>query len=131
MERLFTPAEANAALDQVRPLAEALVEARASMLAAAARRAELRGQVAGNGGGIDPAGPRALEEAFDDAVRDVARALGELDALGVLVKDPDAGLLDFPSQRGGEIVLLCWQLGEPEVAYWHPLEEGFAGRKPI
>lgn len=131
MERLFTPAEANDALGQVRPLAEALVEARASMLAAAARRAELRGHVAGNGGGIDPAGLRALEDAFEDAVRAAARALGELDALGVLVKDPDAGLLDFPSERDGELVLLCWQLGEPEVAYWHSAEEGFAGRKQI
>ncbi len=131
MEHLFTPAEANAALEQVRPLAEALVEARASMLAAAARRAELRGHVAGNGGGIDPEAPRVVQSAFDEAVRAVARALGELDSLGVLVKDPDAGLLDFPSERDGEVVLLCWQLGEPAVEYWHSAEEGFAGRKPI
>ena len=52
-------------------------------------------------------------------------------ALGVLVKDLDRGLVDFPALRDGEEVLLCWQVGEGEIAYWHGLEEGFAGRKPL
>lgn len=57
--------------------------------------------------------------------------MDEIQALGVLVKDLDTGLVDFPALRGGEEVLLCWQLGEDEIRYWHGLEEGFAGRKEL
>jgi hypothetical protein len=57
----------------------------------------------------------------------------ELDALGLQVKDLDRGLIDFPAQHpaSGETVLLCWELGEDSVAYWHGLEDGYAGRKPL
>jgi hypothetical protein len=56
----------------------------------------------------------------------------QLERLGVIVKDADRGLVDFPALReSGEEVLLCWQVGEDEIAYWHGLEEGFAGRKPL
>lgn len=58
-------------------------------------------------------------------------AVEELHALGLEVKDVDAGLVDFPALRDGERVYLCWQLGEPEIGYWHGVEEGFAGRKPL
>ena len=47
------------------------------------------------------------------------------------VKDLDEGLVDFPAQRHGETVLLCWQLGEDEIRYWHTPQEGFAGRRPL
>jgi hypothetical protein len=50
---------------------------------------------------------------------------------GLLVKDLDEGLVDFPALRGDEEVLLCWRLGEEEVAFWHTPEDGFAGRKPL
>jgi len=50
---------------------------------------------------------------------------------GAIVKDPDTGLVDFPAVREGEEILLCWQLGEEQVAHWHGLEEGFAGRRPL
>ena len=49
----------------------------------------------------------------------------------MLVKDLDTGLVDFPALHEGEEVLLCWQLGEDEVAHWHGVDEGFAGRKPL
>ena len=63
---------------------------------------------------------------------DVALAcVDRLEELGVVLKDLDLGLLDFPSVRDGEDVLLCWQVGEEAVTSWHGLEEGFAGRKPI
>jgi hypothetical protein len=61
----------------------------------------------------------------------VAAAVEELNRLGVLVKDLDRGLVDFPALRQGEEVLLCWQVGEDTVAFWHGLDEGFAGRKPL
>ena len=50
---------------------------------------------------------------------------------GALVKDLDEGLVDFPAQREGEEVLLCWRLGEDEISFWHGLEEGFSGRRPL
>jgi hypothetical protein len=129
--RYFTPEEANALLADVRPAAEALVEHRRAMAAAAERRARLAGRIAGNGGDFDPQEPRTVEEELEREAQAVASSVERLERLGVLVKDLDRGLVDFPSLHGGEEVLLCWQVGEDEVAYWHGLEEGFAGRKPL
>jgi hypothetical protein len=58
-------------------------------------------------------------------------ALSEIDSIGVQVKDLDIGLLDFPCEVDGRIVLLCWKTGEPTITHWHGTEEGFAGRKLI
>jgi len=130
-ERHFTPDEANALLDEVRPVAEALVAHRRAMAVTATRQARLVQRIAGNGGDFDPQEPRALEEEFKREDAAAVRCVKELQALGVLVKDLDRGLVDFPALRGDEEVLLCWQVGEDEVAYWHGVEEGYAGRKPL
>lgn len=130
-ERHFTPEEANALLEQVRPVAESLVAHRRAFTVAAARRARLTQRISGNGGDFDPQEPSELDEQLQREAAAVTGAVEELQALGVLVKDLDRGLVDFPALRGGEEVLLCWQVGEGEVAYWHGLEEGFAGRKPL
>jgi len=58
-------------------------------------------------------------------------ALAEIDSIGVQVKDLEIGLLDFPCEVEGKIVLLCWKMGETSITYWHGTDEGFAGRKPI
>jgi len=58
-------------------------------------------------------------------------ALAEIDSIGVQVKDIDTGLLDFPCIVDGQVVLLCWKMGEDSITHWHSPEEGFAGRKPI
>lgn len=58
-------------------------------------------------------------------------ALAEIDSIGVQVKDIDTGLLDFPCEAGGEVVLLCWRMGEKSITHWHSPQDGFAGRKPI
>ena len=87
--------------------------------------------MAGNGGGLDPGEVREDAERMEREAQAVTAAVDELSRLGVLVKDLDRGLVDFPALRRGEEVLLCWQVGEPEVAFWHGLEEGFAGRKPL
>jgi hypothetical protein len=129
--RYFTPEEANAQLAAVRPAAEELVTHRRAMAAAAGRRAQLVQRIAGNGGDFDPQEPRALEEEFEREGREVARCVEQLESLGVLVKDLDRGLVDFPALRDGEEILLCWEVGEDEIAYWHGLDEGFAGRKPL
>jgi hypothetical protein len=65
------------------------------------------------------------------AIRRIKDALAEIDATGVQVKDLDIGLLDFPCKVEGEVLLLCWKLGEPTIAHWHGTSEGFAARKPI
>jgi len=61
----------------------------------------------------------------------VKDALAEIDSIGVQVKDIDIGLLDFPCDLEGQIILLCWKLGEKSITHWHGTQEGFAGRKPI
>lgn len=129
--RYFTPEEANALLAEVRPEAAALVAHRHAMAAAAGRRAQLVQRIAGNGGDFDPKEPQALEEQFGREAAAVASCVERLEGLGVVVKDLDRGLVDFPALREGEEVLLCWQVGEDEVAFWHGLEEGFAGRKAL
>jgi hypothetical protein len=67
----------------------------------------------------------------DKAAKEAQDTLAEIDAVGVQVKDLDKGLLDFPSVLDGKSILLCWKLGEKEIAYWHSPEDGFAGRKPL
>ena len=129
--RYFTPDEANEQLAEVRPAAEALVAHRRAMTVAAGKRARLVQRIAGNGGDFDPQEPRALEEKFAEEGEAVARCVEELERQGVLVKDLDRGLVDFPALRDGEEVLLCWEVGEDEVAFWHGIDEGFAGRKPL
>ena len=62
---------------------------------------------------------------------EIARCVNAIHGRGAIVKDIDEGLLDFPRCAHGEEILLCWRLGEDEVAHWHGLEEGFAGRKPL
>jgi len=67
----------------------------------------------------------------EKAIRRIKDAVAEIDATGVQVKDLDIGLLDFPCQVEGEVILLCWKLGEEKITHWHSTSEGFAGRKPI
>ena len=131
MARVFTADEANAALAEVRPLAERMVERHDALVQAQSRQAALVTRIAGNGGDLSPGEVRDAAEDVAreaDAIAECVRALNEL---GVQVKDFREGLVDFPAKRRGEDVLLCWKVGEPEVGYWHGLEEGFAGRKPL
>jgi hypothetical protein len=131
MPRYFTPAQANDALAEIRPLVEQLVEHRRVQERIGAEREELASKIAGNGGGIDGQQLADLEAASERERIGVARCVNAIHELGAIVKSPDDGLVDFPAQREGEEILLCWRLGEDDVAFWHPLEEGFAGRKPI
>lgn len=66
------------------------------------------------------------------ALYDIGKITTELHDLGIQLKDYNRGLIDFPCMRDGRVVLLCWQLGEDEkIEWWHELETGFAGRKPL
>lgn len=130
-ERAFTPDEANAALGEVRPLAERMVAAKRALDQTEEQRDEAVRRIAGNGGGIAPRDLAELHEQVERAFAALGAAVDALQELGVLVKDLDTGLVDFPAVRDGEPVLLCWRLGEDEVAFWHGLEDGFAGRQPL
>lgn len=131
--RLFTPEEANAELTLLRPLLERVVEERRALAGHAAELEEVQEVVAGNGGRIDPGRVRRVREAVARSAAEIAKLVEEIQGAGVQMKDLDRGLVDFPAQHpeSGETVLLCWELGEPEVGHWHGLEEGFAGRKPL
>ena len=130
-ERTFTPEEANAALVDVRPLAEEMVAHRRALNEAQARQEELATTITGNGGGLEPSRVAELEAEVQRHAAAVARCIRRIHALGAQVKDLDTGLVDFPALRGEEVVLLCWRVGEDEIGFWHRPEEGFGGRRPL
>jgi len=130
-ERTFTPEEANEALVRVRPLVERMVAARRTLLDAQRRQAELVARVASNGGGLTPPDVSAVAAEAQQASAELVAVVEELQGLGVQVKDLDRGLVDFPCVHRGREVLLCWELGEEEVAFWHGADEGYAGRRPL
>jgi hypothetical protein len=129
--RHFTAEEANAELTEVRPLVEEMVERRHAHSGALERQEQLEHRIRGNGGGIPPATLADSAAEVEREARELARVIDEIVEHGAQVKDIDEGLIDFPALSGGETVLLCWQLGEDEIRYWHRIEDGFAGRRPL
>jgi hypothetical protein len=84
------------------------------------------------GGSLPPFAELNRKKSQCDKVSEqLAQAIYEIQRTGCLVKDLDSGLVDFPSLREGEEVYLCWKLGEAHIGYWHKIEEGFAGRRPL
>ena len=112
-------------------MAEEMVRRRRALAQAESRRAAIAARVAGNGAGLDARELVSLDKALETEGEALARCIARIQARGVLIKDLDVGLLDFPARHGDDDVLLCWRVGEPEVAWWHGLDEGFTGRKPI
>jgi hypothetical protein len=106
-----------------------MVELRARLTELEGEQREVVRIVAGNGSGEGVGDARTPE--FAQLARELQEVTTELHLLGVQVKDPDSGLLDFPAVRDGEPVLLCWQVGEPAVEWWHGPEDGFAGRREV
>lgn len=129
--RYFTREEANALLPAIKVLAERMVGHRAALERAQANLGGYLEKIAGNGGGLQPAELAEAHEAVERDAAGIARCVEGIQELGAMVKDVGEGLIDFPAKREGEDVLLCWRLGEDEIAHWHGLEEGFAGRKPL
>ena len=95
------------------------------------RRASSSLAIGGNGGGYAASDLNAAQSELAGLAEAAAACVDRLTELGVTVKDLDLGLLDFPSERDGAEVLLCWHVGEETVSTWHGLAEGYAGRKPI
>jgi hypothetical protein len=70
-------------------------------------------------------------DAVNGAEMELLKAVASLNGMGIQLKGPLEGLIDFPSYRDGELVELCWKLGEEKVDHWHPIGEGFAGRRKL
>jgi hypothetical protein len=121
--RHYTVAEANAALGWVKERIDRLRAAREGLSDEEAREA-LSEAAPGNGGG-EPG--RVVSAAFLE-LRD---ALHELQAVEVVLRDLDRGLVDFPAIREGEEIYLCWEEGEDEIGWWHDAWSGYAGRQPL
>lgn len=122
--RLFTSDQANELLVTLRPLVDQLIETRDQIVAI---RPDLQSGVQnalGNGGS------RATGKLLR-MFRRMERLINEVHSHGVLVKDVDQGLLDFPAEMEGRVVFLCWKHGEPSVSHWHELDVGFSGRHPL
>jgi hypothetical protein len=122
-ERHFTIEEANALLEGLRPLLRELRQA-SELLTDEEAHAVLAESAPANGGG---APGRQVGEAF----LEVRRMLLAVQASGIVVRDIDRGLIDFPALRDGEEIYLCWEMGEDEVSWWHGLDAGYAGRQPL
>lgn len=131
--RTFTIEEALAALPDVARLAQRMVDARSALLEAEHPSSRLAGVARTNGSG---SAHRHAPEDAERIERLRAALMTEIEAierLGVQVKDVDTGLVDFPTVHPttGETVLLCWRLGEETIGFWHEIDAGFAGRKPL
>jgi hypothetical protein len=131
MARTFTPEEANAALVELRPVVERMVQHRRNLTAAQELHTELVTRIAGNGGDMMPSDLHDAAETIQREAAAIADCADRINAAGAEIKSLEEGLLDFPARRGDEVVLLCWKLGEDEIGYWHGVDEGFAGRKPL
>ena len=123
-DKHFSVAEANALLPRLTQLLEAMLAARQRILDERATWGPVIEKADGNGGGAH--GKRLYHDT--DKIQTI---LEEINDLGCIVKDVDSGLVDFPAIQQGREVFLCWKLGELNVAYWHDIDSGFAGRQPL
>lgn len=124
MSHYFTLQEANEALNIIRPLMDQVQKIRQKILEKQPEAWPAIEKSAGNGGN------RALSNMVQDFEKFDA-LVHRIQDTDVLIKDINIGLLDFPALRDGSEVYLCWQYGEGEIAFWHEVEAGFAGRQPI
>lgn len=126
--QLFTVDHANRTLPLVRRIVEDIVREHRRW-----QEAIVELDLLLSGARADMPDPRAiaLEREVQTIARDIDQFQGELEALGIQLKDRRIGLIDFPSEMDGRRVLLCWRLGEPAVQYWHDEQSGYAGRQPL
>ena len=123
-EKLFTVEEANALLPRLREILDEAALHRDALHEKAPHMEPILRAAIGNGGG--KAGREYGLEAYN-----LSRTVERIRELGVVLKDLDVGLLDFPHEREGRVVFLCWHPPEERVAYWHDLDAGYAGRQPL
>jgi hypothetical protein len=130
--KTFTLDEAQALLPVLEALLKRAIDGKKAAESIEERLQELSRKIFLSGGlFVDVARVRRQRAALESHVQAAKDSVAEIDAIGVQVKDLDTGLLDFPCQVDGEIVLLCWKMGEDRIDYWHTVESGFRGRQPI
>ena len=126
--RLFTVATATEMLPVVTPILERMQGDQQSLDGIGNRLDAISVAMRANGHALEAF---RLEQEAQRLRKRITEDVVQLARLGVEVKNIAIGLIDFPAMREGEIVLLCWMLGEGEIAFWHGLHTGFAGRRPI
>jgi hypothetical protein len=130
--RTFTLREAQSMLPVLESLLRKSIESKTLIEQIDQEFNELSERIFLNGGMLVDVRACAVRKAQrEKAIHSAKDTLSEINAIGVQVKDLDIGLLDFPCKLDGEIVLLCWKMGEPTISHWHGTEEGYAGRRPI
>jgi hypothetical protein len=122
-ERHFTREEASALLPRIKEMLRELRSSKDQLTDTEAHEA-LSEAAPGNGGGDEG---KQVGVAF----LEVRRLLGAIEESGIVLRDIDRGLVDFPAVIDGREVYLCWELGEDDVAYWHDLDSGYRGREPL
>ncbi len=131
-DRTFTLDEAQSLLPVLESLLRTAIHGKKVMDEVEAEMQALNHRIFLNGGThldvVSVARRKAERAKAEQRAKD---ALAEIDSIGVQVKDLDIGLLDFPCEVDGKIILLCWKLGEKSITHWHGTTEGFAGRKPV
>ncbi|MGH2710319.1 MAG: DUF2203 domain-containing protein [Actinomycetota bacterium] len=120
-EHFYSVEEANSLLPSLRERLERIREARRKVVASAET---LRHGATANGGGAE-------ESASLEAMATLRTELEALTAAGIVLRDADTGLIDFPTLREGRLVYLCWRPDEDQVSHWHEVDAGFGGRKPL
>ncbi len=123
-DRIFTLAEAESLLPTLRSLLEEISRQWAHI-----RELNPEIQKARENAPLDGFSKFGVE--YIHAISQLTFLIHQIKELGVLLKDADKGLCDFPYMRQGRVVYLCWQLGEDAIQYWHDTETGFAGREPL
>ena len=120
-ERVYTVEEADAALPDLRERLDRIRTARQELLRASE---VIRDRVATDGGGHDG-------REYWSALQSLRADIEDLSGRDIILRDPQTGLVDFPAERDGQRVFLCWRLGEDRVTHWHDIETGFSGRRPL
>jgi len=130
MPRIFTLDEANALLPRLREILAGMRETQASVDRLQAELAGLSRAASGNGHLLMAQMERKRREAQALSER-LNQSLEELNETGCELKGIEEGLIDFPAEREGRTVYLCWKLGEERIDWWHEVDTGFAGRQPL
>lgn len=132
--KLYTVEEANRTLPLVRSIVGDIVDLYHDVHARKERLnnvRQLRGASSRDNDSVYSEELEQMEREIDGDIERLKEYAAELDGLGIELKDPITGLIDFYSEMDGRIVYLCWKMGEQEVAHWHELDAGFAGRQSL
>jgi hypothetical protein len=130
--KTFTLDEAQSLLPVLESLLKRAMESRRAAQLIEAELNELPQRIYLSGGmRVNSASVAKQRAEVEENLKQVQENVAEMDAIGVQVKDLDSGLLDFPCRIDGQVVLLCWRMGERTIEHWHTIEAGFQGRQPV